>query len=222
MRQGLLVVLRVSEVFFGVLDLLRELVGIEVLERNGGLGEQIRPALLASAKPPRTNTRRCLPCGVVDADHPRAHRGHDRRMVAEHLEVAFGAGTSTAWAAPLNSTLSGDTSSKWKVVGINPPGREALSLGRQFLGLLDRLLDGADHVEGGLGQIVVLAFDDAFEALDGVFDLHLHARGAGEHRRDVEGLRQESFDLRARATVCLSSSDNSSMPRIAMMSCSAL
>ena len=45
--------------------------------------------MLASAKPPRTKTRRCLPCGIVDADDSRAHRRHDRRVIAQHQEVAF-------------------------------------------------------------------------------------------------------------------------------------
>ena len=43
--------------------------------------------------------------------------------------------------------------------------------------------------------VVVLAFDNALEALDRVLDLDLHAGRAGEHGGDVEGLRQEAFDL---------------------------
>src|SRR4051812_47699246 len=38
----------------------------------------------------------------------------------------------------------------------------------ELLALVDRLLDGADHVEGSLRQVVVLAVDQALEALDGV------------------------------------------------------
>ena len=34
---------------------------------------------------------------------------------------------------------------------------------RQLLGLGDRLVDPADHVEGSLGQVVVLAVDDRLE-----------------------------------------------------------
>ena len=34
-------------------------------------------------------------------------------------------------------------------------------LGRHALGLGDHVLDAADHVEGGLRQVVVLAGDDA-------------------------------------------------------------
>ena len=39
---------------------------------------------------------------------------------------------------------------------------------RELLALLDRLVDVADHVERRLGQMVVLAFDQALEALEGV------------------------------------------------------
>src|SRR5436189_276115 len=43
-------------------------------------------------------------------------------------------------------------------------------LGREALSLLDRLLDRADHVEGRLREVVVLALDEALEALDGVLE----------------------------------------------------
>ena len=68
-------------------------------------------------------------------------------------------------------------------------------LGGELLGLGDRLVDGADHVEGRLRQIVVFAGDDALECLDRVLELHEHARGAGEHFGDVERLAEEALDL---------------------------
>jgi hypothetical protein len=86
----------------------------------------------------------------------------------------------------------------------------------------DRFLDGADHVEGGFGQVVVLAGGEALEALDGVGELDELARRAGEDLGHEERLRQEALDLAGAATVSLSSSDSSSMPRMAMMSCSDL
>src|SRR6516165_5296244 len=68
-------------------------------------------------------------------------------------------------------------------------------LGGELLALLDRRLDGADHVEGGLGQVVVLAFAQALEAADGIGEIDEHAGRAGEHLGDMEGLRQEALDL---------------------------
>src|SRR6516164_2865319 len=65
----------------------------------------------------------------------------------------------------------------------------------QLLALLDRLFDGADHVEGGFGQVVILAFAEAAEALDGVREIDELAGRAGEDFGDVEGLRQEALDL---------------------------
>src|SRR6516164_3527568 len=56
-------------------------------------------------------------------------------------------------------------------------------------------LDGADHVEGGLRQMVVLALAQALEAADGVGKLDEHAGRAGEHFGDMERLRQEALDL---------------------------
>src|SRR5829696_10160867 len=66
---------------------------------------------------------------------------------------------------------------------------------RQPLALLDRRLDGADHVEGSLRQVVILAFHQALEAADGVGEIDKDAGRAGEHFGDVEGLRQEALDL---------------------------
>src|SRR5262245_54618969 len=68
-------------------------------------------------------------------------------------------------------------------------------LGGELAALLDRLLDGADHVERRLRQMVVLAFAQALEALDRVGEIDEHAGRAGEHLGDVERLRQEALDL---------------------------
>src|SRR4029453_11444729 len=65
----------------------------------------------------------------------------------------------------------------------------------QLLALLDRLFDGADHVEGRLRQVVVLAFHQALEAADGVGEIDELAGRTGEHFGDEEWLRQEALDL---------------------------
>src|ERR1700722_2512633 len=68
-------------------------------------------------------------------------------------------------------------------------------LGGEAFALLDRLLDGADHVEGGLRQVVVFALAQTLEATQGVGEIDEDARRAGEHLGDVERLRQEALDL---------------------------
>src|SRR4030065_703103 len=55
------------------------------------------------------------------------------------------------------------------------------SLPSKGLGLLDHFVDGADHVERLLRDVVVFAVDDAAEAADGFLERHVLARGAGEH-----------------------------------------
>src|SRR3712207_9159656 len=65
------------------------------------------------------------------------------------------------------------------------------SFGSQLLRLFDRFLDGADHVEGGFGEVVIVAVHNALEALDGVFQADQLAGRAGEHFGDMERLRQE-------------------------------
>ena len=65
-------------------------------------------------------------------------------------------------------------------------GGEVLCFLRELLGLGDRFLDSADHVESGFGQMVVLAVDDRLEGAHGVLDLHALAGDAGKHLRHVE------------------------------------
>src|SRR5215831_4637581 len=102
-------------------------------------------------------------------------------------------GTSTWSTSPENVSLSGETRSRWNVAMNSAPGSGRF--GRELLALLDRLFDRAHHVEGRFRQVVVLAFDQALEALDGVGDVDQLAGRAGEYLGDVERLRQEALDL---------------------------
>src|SRR5262249_6753436 len=99
------------------------------------------------------------------------------------------------------SRRSGDTSSNCVLSAMKAPPlvRYAWSdsngfprsasggLGSHLTALFDCLFDGADHVEGALGQVVIVAFDDALEALDGVFELHELAGRSSEDFGDMEG-----------------------------------
>mmetsp|Transcript_10743 Transcript_10743/g.25675 ORF Transcript_10743/g.25675 Transcript_10743/m.25675 type:complete len:533 (+) Transcript_10743:41-1639(+) len=67
--------------------------------------------------------------------------------------------------------------------------------GGELGGLALDLLDVADHVEGRLGEVVVLAVDQARERRDALVERHELARGAGEDLSDVEGLAHELLDL---------------------------
>ena len=51
------------------------------------------------------------------------------------------------------------------------------------------VFDAADHVEGLLGQVVILAGDDAFEAANRVLQGNVLAGGAGERLGNRERLR---------------------------------
>src|SRR5919109_1467284 len=70
-----------------------------------------------------------------------------------------------------------------------------LAAAADALRLLDRLLDRPDHVEGLLGQLVVLAVEDLGETLDRVLELHVLAGGAGELLGHEVRLREEALDL---------------------------
>src|ERR1700722_9864615 len=68
-------------------------------------------------------------------------------------------------------------------------------LGAHVLGLLDRLVDAADHVERLLRQMVDVAVDDHLEAADGFLQRHVLARRTGKHFGHVGRLREEALAL---------------------------
>src|SRR3546814_10335725 len=59
----------------------------------------------------------------------------------------------------------------------------------------DLLIDAADHVEGGFGQVIIVAVDHRLERADRVFDRDELAGDAGEHLGDVERLRKKALNL---------------------------
>src|SRR5207302_10647890 len=65
----------------------------------------------------------------------------------------------------------------------------------QCLRFLDRLFDGADHVESLFRQMVVFPVDDRLEAADRILERNVLAWRAREGFGDMEGLRQEALDL---------------------------
>src|ERR1700733_3022351 len=96
-------------------------------------------------------------------------------------------GAITRVASPENSSPSALTISTWMV--------SAMFALRQCLCFLDCFFDAADHVERLLGQVIVFAGDDRLEAADRVLQRDDLAVLAGEHFRDIEGLRQEALNL---------------------------
>src|SRR2546425_104764 len=81
-------------------------------------------------------------------------------------------------------------------VAISSVSRSAtLTARRELLRFVRRLADVADHVEGLLWQLVVLAVDDFPEALDGVRELHVPPLRAGERLGDEHRLGEEPLDL---------------------------
>src|SRR5690349_3995234 len=98
-------------------------------------------------------------------------------------------GTCASVACSLTMKRSGVTISIRNVSAI------FLCSSLHLLSIFENLIDGALHVEGLLGHIVVLAFDDLFEAADRVLNLNVASFVAGELLGYVEGLRQELLDL---------------------------
>src|SRR3954469_4980481 len=99
-------------------------------------------------------------------------------------------GSATKRASPEKIDSSALTTSTWMVWVASGMGS-----GGELLGLLEGLVDRADHVEGLLRQVVALAGHDHLEAADGFRQRHVLARRTREHLGHVEGLRQETLDL---------------------------
>ena len=85
-----------------------------------------------------------LSAAEADLEQARTKAHQERRVMGEHGEIAFGPGTTTCSTSADTRRRSGETSSNLKVSGTHS------GLGGEVLGLGDRLLDGAHHVEGGL------------------------------------------------------------------------
>src|SRR5690554_4012258 len=96
-------------------------------------------------------------------------------------------GTTTMWTSSARTRRAGVTSSKWRAMASGFLG--------EALGLLDRFLDAAHHVERGFGQVVVLAVHHGLERAYGVFHLDELARDVGEDFGDVERLAEEALNL---------------------------
>src|SRR4051812_24411259 len=68
-----------------------------------------------------------------------------------------------------------------------------------FTGVFGRgfndFFDAAFHVKAAFWEVVVFAFENFFEAANGIGDLHLLAFGAGEHLGDAKRLAEETLNL---------------------------
>src|SRR6516164_11129661 len=103
-------------------------------------------------------------------------------------------GTTTISTISESSRRSGVTSSNCRRSGIDfylTSGRFC----RHLLSLRECFVDGADHVEGALGQVVMITGDNALEALDRLFEVDEHPGGTGEYFGDEKGLRQKLLNL---------------------------
>merc|ERR1719507_2382592 len=68
-------------------------------------------------------------------------------------------------------------------------------LGKELLSLRHDLVNIANHVEGTLGQVIVLAAKDFLKSGDGLSNGDELARVVGEDLGDLEGLGQEPLNL---------------------------
>src|SRR4051794_17147358 len=148
-------------------------------------------------------------CSTWKKPGPVANSRTSDSLTCTRVEPAFSDAIKGAWRAstPISPAAPGTMIICASPSYAGPSGvttltensrRSATALGRaarHLLGALDGALDRADHVEGLLGQVVVLAVEDLDEAADGVLELHVLTGRAGELLGDEVRLRQEALDL---------------------------
>ena len=129
----------------------------------------------------------------VDPRRAGLERRDERRVSREHADLARGARHDDHLRLPVERRAVGRDERDvelWMRLCHRALRRDGFGRAR----LLDRVLDRADHVEGGLGELVVLAVDDRPEARDRVLELHVLARSARELLGDEVRLREEPLD----------------------------
>jgi hypothetical protein len=104
----------------------------------------------------------------------RLQFAHKIRMARQNIQLALEAGNEEF----VHSFLFDELAMR----------RENRQIHLEFLGLLDSFFDRANHVEGLLGEVVVLAFKDFLEALNGVRNFNVLAGRSRELLGDEEGL----------------------------------
>src|SRR3984885_3100306 len=132
-----------------------------------------------------------------------AQLGDQRSVARQNAQLAVGAGKrhlgdGLAEQLPFrrdDDQLDGVSSHFLSVILSSSQTDSRLRVRLHLLGLFERFLDGADHVERLLRNVIVLAFDDFLEAANRVFNLDVFAFEAGELRCDEHRLRQESLNL---------------------------
>src|SRR5262249_2115035 len=100
------------------------------------------------------------------ADPQRRQEG---RVTSQNTEVTLAAGSNN-----LVDHVRHDQAHGRRDLELEGVGHSALAA--KLLGLVDGLTDVTDHVEGLLGQFVLLAVHDLAEALYGIGDLHVAGR----------------------------------------------
>jgi len=119
----------------------------------------------------------------AQADGARLHGRYQGDMPRQNAELTLGRGDDREiHRSGEEPSLRGDD------LNLQFLSQTALAALRQALGLLQRLVDRAHHVESLLRQVVVLALEDLFEPPHCLLHRHVLALAAGEPLRDVEGL----------------------------------
>src|SRR5438270_5351632 len=173
--------------------LLRALAsGLGLLEGDlvrvlGHVGEHCDPVGQDLEKA-ATDEEQLFLTAVRDLQGGRLEDRHQRSIPRQHPELAIGAvGDDEVDIALEQAALDAhDPEGYWQL---------ALASLLHLFALRPGLVDGSDHVEGLLGQVVVLAFENLLESAHRLLHRNGFALPAGEALRNVEGLGEKALHL---------------------------
>src|SRR5258708_5371019 len=163
--------------------------------RSASSARMVTTPWLTSRKPPATKMLSSVPCSRMRSS-PRASvvsRGAWRGRMPSWPSLPGAITISASPSKTVCCAVTIFTCSVGRCDTTRPPSSRLLLL----LGLraLDHVFDGPGHVEVDLGDGVVLALEDLFEAADRVRQRDGAPWPTGEDLADVERLREELLDF---------------------------
>src|SRR5271168_5096634 len=156
------------------------------------LARTVSTLSFTSARPPETTQCIAVPSGRRASSTPGTSDVMKLMCSGRMPNSPSGPIAETSAASPSKTMPVGVTSRNGNVAAIFQIP-ELLAAGQAF-GLFARVFNGADEVEGLLGQVVAFAVEDFGEAAHGVLALDVLAGLIGERLGDEHRLRQEALD----------------------------
>ena len=191
--------------------------------RSASSARIVTTLLLTSRKPPADEDA-LVDARMADAQLAECERRQQRRMARQDAELALAARRVAPHRPRRRRTVDcAVTMVTCSVARCDMTCAPSLHCYASAARARQRPRSVPAMIEVDLGDVVVLALEDLLEAANRVLAARLYVPGRPVNASPtMNGCEKNCSILRARATVSLSSSESSSTPRMAMMSCRSL